>query len=151
MSWSRDGSSELESRGVFTEIPFRGYTGWLCNYDENASENNTCVSRFVDLSYFNPDDPHDLTVVENSDLPLLYGVSYENGNWRCGLEESGNDITATCTSWLPIEYGLLDFPAIYRFTIEDGYEYKQYGYKFVDPDGDGGTESTKEWIDLGII
>ena len=34
MSWLRyDKYTALESRGVFTEIPFRGYSGWLCNYN----------------------------------------------------------------------------------------------------------------------
>ena len=57
--------------------------------------------------------------------------------------------TATCTAWLPKAYGVRDYPAIYRFEPGDGYEYQQYGYTYLDLDGDGGA--AKEWVDLGRI
>ena len=80
MSWRRVDGADAQSRGLFTEIPFRGYTGWLCNYpiplylvEEELSAANdiieiidaievvnnslACVSRFVDLSSFDSENP----------------------------------------------------------------------------------------------
>ena len=142
----------IESRGVFTEIPFRGYSGWLCTYNKSRSseEKWRCVSRFVDLSELDEDFPPDLTVERKADRPDMYGVSYDQGNWRCNVNYDGkyeNEITATCTSWLPGARGIRDYPALYRYEPEDGLEYQQYGYTYLDIFGDGGA--AKAWIPLG--
>ena len=33
MNWLRVDSVQKQARGLFTEIPFRGFTGWICIYD----------------------------------------------------------------------------------------------------------------------
>ena len=33
MNWLRVDSVKKQARGLFTEIPFRGFTGWICIYD----------------------------------------------------------------------------------------------------------------------
>ena len=115
MKWTTTSGAKLESRGVFTEIPFRGYSGWLCNYDDSTTPRFACVSRFVDSSEFNVAFPPDLTAERPSDRPDMYGVSYDNGNWVCDVQSSGADNTATCTTWLPGARGIRDYPALYRW------------------------------------
>ena len=97
MSWTRVSGAKLESRGIFTEIPFRGYSGWLCNYNDANTPKYACVSRFVDSSDFNELFPPDLTVERPADRPDLYGVSYDEGTWVCDVQSSGLEDTATCT------------------------------------------------------
>ena len=107
------------------------------------------MSRFVDSSELNVDFPPDLTVERNADRPDKYGVSYDQGNWRCNVEYEGLDSTATCTSWLPGARGIRDYPALYRYEPEDGLSYQQYGYYHIDVLPDGGA--AKAWVDLGKV
>ena len=68
MEWRRESAAKKQARGLFTEIPFRGFTGWICIYDEDISDPIfTCVSRFVQYSDLNETYPIDLTVSEQSD------------------------------------------------------------------------------------
>ena len=133
MEWRRESAAKKQARGLFTEIPFRGFTGWICIYDEDISDPIfTCVSRFVQYSDLNETYPIDLTASEQSDQPELYGYSLENGNWVCGDLEEEEESTGiyshkdsgTCTAWLPNSYGFRDIPSIYRFSPDDNYQYK---------------------------
>ena len=149
IEWTACSSCQIEARGVFTEIPFRGLSGWVCKYDSTATPVYSCVSRFVDSADFHEAFPPDFTIEEPSDRPDKYGVSYDNGNWVCNVETESTTAKATCTSWLPGARGIRDYPALYRYEPEDAYKYQQYAYTFLDVAGDGG--SAKTWVDLGQV
>ena len=136
MEWRRVSSVEKQARGLFTEIPFRGFTGWICIYDKDSYPDDPetepifqCVSRFVEYPDLNINYPIDLTVLQWYDQPDLYGSTLDNGNWVCGdlteTEEATTGFThkdgATCTAWLPNSYGYKDYPSMYRFSPDDNY------------------------------
>ena len=72
MSWTRASGTKPFSRGVLTEIPFRGYGGWVCNFDSSKTPNYSCVSRFVDASELDLAYPPNLATEQPSDRPDLY-------------------------------------------------------------------------------
>ena len=50
VSWTRPSSFTDLARGIFTEIPYRGYVGWVCVYVDDTSYK--CHSRFVTIEKF---------------------------------------------------------------------------------------------------
>ena len=101
MKWRRNKSSSStkhEWNGLFTEIPHRGYTGWICGREspldgETTSCTDCCVSRFVSFTDFILDDAIDLVYPpRESDEPEKYGYSYDNANWSCFYESIEEDV-----------------------------------------------------------
>ena len=59
--WNGPDFTTKYARGIFTLIPDRGYTGWLCTYT-NTTTSFKCVSRFISLLDFDPNNAPDLTI-----------------------------------------------------------------------------------------
>ncbi len=136
-------------RGMFQEIPDRGYAGWVCYYngeiDEFVSERYSCRSVMVGKDERMGFNAPDLTLAKY-DIDL---------GFRCSVETRGEDFdVATCLMALP-QPGELEeilglegsFGGEYRYSPSDIKRITQFGFV-----ANGEDEVTQNyWVPLGVV
>ena len=128
------------SRGLFYEIPVRGFTGWVCTtkYGPMTTPKapllpqptvvTVCNSRFIPGTDYLANLGDDLAEPRPSDDQEKNGFSVENGNWICGTKFDSKETqnTVECTEWLPNPQDSSTNPSIYRFKSGKSYNVKGY-------------------------
>ena len=92
MGWIKAQDTTVKfTRGIFTEIPRRGYVGWVCSWTGDSVSNKAdgvyvCQSKFISLTNFSASQPPDFeqakppSVVYDTKTDLQ---ELQNGNFSC--------------------------------------------------------------------
>ena len=111
MAWYRLNKAG-DARGLFTEIPSKGYSGWVCYLKEDAFEgqapNYDCQSKFIATFELNRLQAPD----------LRNNTSYPGGGWFCDVvhKDQYSIDKAMCRCPLPVEQEEYPSADVFRWS-----------------------------------